>query len=601
MRVKKKVLFLLISFCSSTIYCTSWSSIGSRFTSIGDGISKTGQGIINGFKAMGGKVPPGYDYYFMVFNGLQENVTVQIDKDKKVMGERFSSGTGTTASITPGGNSGSTFSNIGLYFSISIPSCGYTEDHYTLGQKHDKTVYSYHTFQNSDGSNGAEKIGVVATTADFSGMIYNGSGSASTVTFPWNGKSVTVPVESGSFNGLSSTSKNVLRPSTLKLGSTNIAVGAQGLGSKVKSGTGSTAKATVLPTRYNYEIISGGGGIETGIAPGNFKQPGSEIVSGSSSVSGAVPITLYASTSYGNTSQESVVPAPANIRDITPMECNIWNQPGGSSSTVSKNPIGLNFPWQPLWFAYTGEAINSDGTLVESPIGIIPAGKCLSLSLLRPSVSEKVAKLYLVLLNTTDQSEAQSFFNVLLKTTLPSYDVKTPAAALTAQQKNTLLDSKLDDDVGYLYANNLTGIIVGMDIFTSYGMASSGPYYYMVSPPMLSLGNVMSTFTQSLTNLTSTSQTALWTNLQKWAQNYNSNPTAVRQEVETFLIQNGPPSMVTKTGNAGSLNKAGLAFLSTVLYGPTSVTKMPIWYNMAAATSLTTPSTWVKSADIITI
>jgi hypothetical protein len=597
--MKKRIVLLFLLGFSSKVYSESWDSIGDKFTNFGNSVAKVGKGVVAGFKAMGGDVPSEYVYTFMAFNGIQSSITVEIDKAKKVMGARFGGGSGTSSTMKPGENTGATFKKIHLYFSIDIPDCSYSEDHYTLAKKNDATVYAYHTFNDPNtGDNTAEKVGVAAMTNSFSGMIYNGSGAASSVTFPWGGNSVTVPVESNSFNALKSTKTNALRPSTLNLGGTSITVGAKGLGSEV---TGTDKKATVYPSRYNYEIRSSGAAIETGLAPGNFKQPGSKLVAGTSTVPGAVPISLGAATSWGNSTQQSVVPIPALIRDITPMECNIWNQPGGSTAQ-STGPVGLDLPYQPLWFAYTGQAISSSGDLIDFPVGTIAPGKCLSVSLIRPPVSQKMARLYILRLNTTDQNQARSFLNALLKIQLPKYEVKTPAAVLTAQAKDTLLLTKLPDNIGYVSASGLTGIIMGTDIFTSYGLDSVGPYYYSVPPPMFAVNNVMSTFIQSLTNLTTKAQAALWINLQKWVQNYHTDSLTVRNEVETFLIQNGPLStMVTKKGDSGYLTKTGLAVLSTALYGPTSISRMPIWYSTMTIGSITAPATWADSKDIVKI
>lgn len=336
------------------------------------------------------------------------------------------------------------------------------------------------------------------------------------------------------------------------------------MGVKVTSGEGSQQTEQVYASRYNYEILPSGQGIETGIAPGNFKQP-----------------------------------TNGKVRDITPMQINIWN-PSPAAPSDDSGSMDIDLPSQPLWFMYTGQAILQSG-IVSNPIGMVPSGKCLSLYILRPSVGQSLAQFFLIRLNTTDQDKAGAFLSLLSKTKLPEYDVSAAQMVMTDKDKSKLLITKLPDRVGEITAHGVTGVIIGTDLFTPYGLASSGPFYYSVPTPSFAVGNVYSTFLQGLQPLTKDAQTALLQNIKKWVNQYQTDPVGAREAVEQYLIQNGVPQIVTTHGTTSGLNSQGLLFLSTIMYGPTSISRMPVLYQGASISSDTVPQDWANSTDIITL
>lgn len=557
----------------------SWGSIGNEWKSTGEGIYHGIKAIGSAFAQMVGHVSPAYVYSAVVYNGVQSTVHVQARHYDKVMGGRFKGTISNSGNVAPGSNSGTMFHGLHLYFDLEIPSCNYSENHFTLGEKNDSTVYAYHTFNDPYSLKpSGERLGVeTGGNTDFSGLIYNGAGDNALIEFVWNKKPIKVPVEADTFNALASTSKNPLRPSVLGLNGQNISIGETGLGSSTTSGSGTAAKTTSTPTRYNYQITSSGG-IETGLFPGNFREPGVNFTSGHS------------------------VKVPAKLRDITPIECQIWNQFTATQEGTAWKMMPFSLPTQPLWFMYTGQAVNSDGAVIVNPVGHIPEGKCIVLTLLRPPVSQQTAKLYIARINTTDEAAATDFLNELAHTTLPAYNIQPPSKKFIELSEKTILTEKLPEDVGYLHsANGLKGVIVGMDIFASYGAASIGPFYYTVPAPEYSISSVQAVFTQCIDNMTATASKELNLYVQKWVKAYPTDPEGVRRALEIFLIKNGSKTMIAKNGDEESLTPTGYSILNTVLHGPTSVSRMPVWYAIAQKSVITMPAAWASSDDTIIV
>ncbi|MFT6765321.1 MAG: hypothetical protein ACJAZS_000196 [Alteromonas naphthalenivorans] len=575
----KKIMLIVLCFLTVQLNAEeSWGSIGNSFKSFGDSIAKVGKSVGSALGQMVGYVSSDYIFNFIVYNGVQTGIKVQTREYKKVMGGRFEGGIGTSMTMPLGTNTGTKFHKTKLYFSLEIPQCrgyngdSYDETHYTLAAKNDKTVYVYHTYNDPDsGQPSAERIGAVTgTSKEFSGLIYNGAGGTASIAFDWAGKKVTVPVEAGTFNALRSTKSNPLRPSTLLLNGGSVALAKEGLGVTSSSGSGKDSTKSTSPSRYNYQITSAGG-IETGLFPGNFRQPG---------IQKNIP----------------------NLRDITPFECQIWNQVATATEGTSWSLMPVEMPNQPLWFMYTGQAIANNGSLVDIPIGLVPEGKCVALMMLRPPVSQQLAKLYMVRINTTDEAVAKNFLTQLAHTKIPKYNIPIPSKKFIAQAQKTILTEKLPDNVGYLdNGKGLKGVITGMDIFASYGQASIGPFFYTVTAPQYAISSVQAVFMQFITNLTQGAQKELNQYIQRWVKAYPGNPEGVKRALETFLIKNGTKSMILKSGDKEYLSPSGYAMLNTVLYGPTSVSRMSVWYPMSQRTAITVPVTWADSKDIIIV
>ena len=237
--MRKQILFLFFLFFRVPLHSDSWEDIGDKAKDFANGIGDSVKGFGEGIASMGGYVSGDYLYSWQVFNGIQDSIKAEIADKKNIMGARFNSGIGATVILKPGEISGNTFLKRHLYLAVEVAaqdgSTFFSEGHYTLGNKNDTTVFAYHTFQDSTGAYQAEKVGVVATTDKFSGMIYNGYNKATPVTFTFGGKQVTISLEPDTYNTLKSTTTNPLRPSILTFAQNTVVIGAQGFGTSSTS------------------------------------------------------------------------------------------------------------------------------------------------------------------------------------------------------------------------------------------------------------------------------------------------------------------------------------------------------------------------------
>ena len=143
----KKITLCFLLFLKIPLYgLGSWGSIGHKIASSAKGVGKFAKQVGQGLAQMVGHVPAGYVFSFIVYNGVQENTEVLVRTYRNVMGARFKGDIHHSLTIAPGQTSGLEFSNIKLYFGIDIPNCDYIENHYTLGEQNDKTIYVYHTY-----------------------------------------------------------------------------------------------------------------------------------------------------------------------------------------------------------------------------------------------------------------------------------------------------------------------------------------------------------------------------------------------------------------------------------------------------------------------
>lgn len=638
MKIKVSV-FLVLAATITFLKAESWGDIGSSVTGFG-------QSMWNGLKAMGegmiGKTPSGYYYDFRVFNGANVPVYVTVNKAKNIMGARFNTGTGDTATVQPGTDSGTAFSNESLYFSIGIsgPGLDYSDDHYTLGQKEDTSLYFYHAFNDKNtGAPRAELVGGGYTTStNFVSCIENQSDTAATVTFTITGTpnnnqvcTMVVPdVDPGSFTYLQPPMGYQMRPSVLQCNATSVPISAEGMAQITSKATAKVQ--TSNPVTYNY-VINGTAAYETGVGPGNFNQPANA----------------------------------AQLRDISPVECQIYYQ--GAASTA---PLGTLFPydiaWESVWYFYTGYGWSaSQNQIVQNPCGQIAPDECASCFIIRPSLAQVQAtgpaRLLVMRLNILGNSEqaqaqAQQFFKNMMAGNVGVYGLSSrpqggmvlrkdnannfplqnsiqfltggaiypslvrfgindspvqypPLSetyfgssvtlnALTSSQKSFILGMELPDMIGLLYdpSTAVSGYVVASDLFTSYGMGS-GPFCYSVGAPYLDIAQILSAlisyagmcnyslltesvFTQIQSVLAQTAVT--------WVSNYFGNPTQVEDSLATLLVYIAEGKITELTaafsqptpsllpGAVQRLSAQGIAFLKLLLYGPCSMSQVPVYY-----------------------
>jgi hypothetical protein len=531
------------------------SSSLSTIEGFGTSVASVGKNLVDGFRSMGGYVPAGYQYSFCVFNGLQHPVTIKAKSMKEIMGAQFSGSAKDQMTINPGQSTGSQFTNISLYFEIECSDqtgTFFSETHYQLGVRNDTTLYTYHTFQDEGGNSCAEEVGSgYSTSSEFMGIIYNNTQNVVPVSFTLGSKQLTIPLEPQSFNYLTDVGTYQIRPTTgaLNFGSYgSVVVAQEGMGQAASAPQGQ--KATIPPTTsaapYNYEIY-GQTAFESGMGPGNFVQP----------TNGA-------------------------MRSITPMPCYIWNQPANySQATYSNTLIPVALPSESLWLLYTGPGWNAITQQLEQPfMGQIPAGQTVEALLIRPRLQDYTGRFYLIRLRTTDPNRAQAFLKSIANGTLKIPHLTYEPALLTPKTISAL-QQPAPDSLGMLQdAQGTQGYVMLEDVFLPYGLGS-GPFYYSVPAPNYDVSQMFSTFTflQSFSNSSQIQQmaTTLQNALTNWIQTYFTDPASVQASMKDFLLTNGATNCVI-TGKDGqkTLTAVGQTALNMMLYGPASITQLPI-------------------------
>ncbi len=529
----------------------------STIEGFGESIAGVAKTIVGSFKSMGGSVPSGYQYSFCFFNGLSHTVTVKAKGMKEIMGTQFGGSTKTSMVLNPGESSGKQFNGISLYFEIECSDqtgTFFTETHYQLGVRNDTKVYAYHTYQDEGGNSCGEEVGSGYTTSNqFMGMMYNNTQNIVPVSFMLGSYPITIELEPQSFNYLTDVGTYLIRGQTGSFnfgtyGSVTVAQEGMGFASSTKGLPAGTTPPPATAAPYNYEIYNNQA-FETGMSAGNFVQP----------TTGAV-------------------------RSITPMPCYIWNQSADfSQASYSDTLIPTQAAGQSLWLLYTGPGWNSQTKAIEQPfMGVIPYGQVVEALLIRPRLQDYYARLYLIRLNTTDASRAQFFLNSIAQGTLAVPQLKVDSTVL-AQQTISMMSQFFPDTIGLLQDSNGTqGYVMLEDVFLPYGMGS-GPFYYAVPSPNYDISQVFTTFTflQSFSSSKEMQQMMqnLQTSLTQWIQTYPSDPTSVQQSMKQFLLDNGASNCVItdKKGNK-TLTPAGITALNMMLYGPASLSQLPLCY-----------------------
>jgi hypothetical protein len=591
----KKVLFVC-AFLFLIDISADWGEIGSEISGIGESVGgfmvTMGQGIA-------GTVPSGYDYSFRVFNGSNVGMFVDIHKSISVMGARYHQGGGASQSLAPGEDTGTGFSgqnSTHLYFSLEISGGGssYSDPHFTLGAKNDPTIYYYHCFNASDsGAPAVELLGAGYTVSSaFSGRIQNKTSQPASVTYTLNGpdtRVITIPdLDPLSFNYLNIPQGYSIRPSHLVFGtSQKVIIPAVGIAQ-----VSDPKKNSSTPVTMNYVLLNDSptGAFETGVGPGYFEQP----------------------------------QTPTVIRDITPVQCQIYNQPANQAAQIGQL-LAQPLPWQSVWCAYQGYGWSqAQQKIIETPMWQIPAGANDSCFLIRPSqtafAKNGPARFFMVRMtvpeqpSATDIQNAQAFLSKLMtgKLTIKglspavggplitqanggsvtlvngqyfssqtSFSAGQPfvsypplsdtylgstisLSSLTVSKKAELLGLELPDTVGMLEdpTTGVQGYLLVSDVFTPYG-EGGGPVFYLINPPYLDLSQMLGTLSNyaSLCNYQSLTSDIFNQLVQSFL------PQTVQQWVQGYLrnpaqVEDSIASFVVLLGK-GDVNKLTQAFTAS--------------------------------------
>lgn len=612
----------------------SWSSFTSTMSSVGDGFKQFGEGFAESF----GMAPPGYHYSFRVFNNSTNTVTAKVGKLKKIQGAIISDGTGDSVSLSQGTDSGETFKEIKLFLDVEV---AYGGDTHTVEEIINPvsaykdpsdglpTVWNYYNVfdqTKDDGKGGrilvgqqTEYMGVtgpqnkgtaangsyVGLTSDFSATICNAVDSPNTVTFSYAGTKYTVDIDASSYNFLDGDSKipNCVRPKTgttasilFKTGGA-LPINSTGFASAMwdkNVNAVSTSCDTCGPKACHYELIKDGSSIkavQTGFTPGYYAQPFN-----------------------------------ANIRDISPVHCFVWNQSAAQMGITKGSPlVPFDQKNRSVWFVYAGQGWSTDKIPNGVVMGQVPLGEAVSFYIIRPSVFFKpiqaltadetktgiktAARFYVISLDTTNAANAQKFLTNLAagKISFPQY-VPPKSVSLTDAEKAALLTQPLPTNIAQLTDKDsgVSGILLTSDLFSPYG-GGKGPFYYTVTSPQAYVQTVVGAIQVSCNPdlyTTDQQQSDFVDLVSSWFSLSQTDMAKAQQTIKAYLQTNGKDFIFAPGSTPGSLDKTtftpnGNLVYQKIINGPGGLRRPPLLWmggtNNHVYTQTDIPITWKPS------
>lgn len=449
------------------------------------------------------------------------------------------------------------------------------EKNIPLGVKNDPNIYHYRAYTHQ-GDIKAEYLGINTTTDQFSGMFYNSTSDNNIfLEFAKDEQQYKVTLEAGTFSLLNSTTTvpNSIRPPANKIRAFTfyqdssvigaIPIGSEGIMSMVYDDK-SKNLVPGAPLVYTYQIYRNKNGQVNlgmqGLAIGNHDQP----------------LDLQDST-------KSVT------RDINPTESHIWIQSAQQAQKITDNQmIKKDYSSVPfdstdiIWLTY-----KTKDYVLQKKLDI---GSVLNFNLIRPTLSEKEAWLYIVSLNTKDDSKAIQFLNRLSDgtigkdarvSTITQFDPKTELGQLLPNTNGVVADTQQG-------GSGITGIVLLTDVLTPYGV-SIGPFYYTIPPAQLRIDQLAQGIINYLdptlfTAPTSgTVQDAMMQDLAslfpQWISGYATNKQNAITQVTSYLQTKGVGGLFTNPQASGSgriLNDTGKLILNSIITGPVSLANPPL-------------------------
>ncbi len=592
MSVIRKIMS--IAFCWSSLYGGLLSDITSSFNEIGNMAVQMGEGFVQ----MGGVVPASQIYSFQFFNGASVPVLTKIGKIQMIMGAPIPNGDGITVILNQGEDSAGHFYGAHLYFTIKVPQANFSEDHCEQGIASDPNIYIYHTYEDATGIH-AEAVtsqnGVPVLSSDFMGMIYNGSNSVFPLTFSMTSTAatsltssttvinkITIPLEPGVFHTLASKSNLTMRPSLFEYPGGSLVISAKGLGSSGVSSTVSTV-TVVTPLCYHYEVLPNNKLVETGFSVGNYKQP-----------------------------------ANGKIRDINPVPYTIWN-PTAADLNMTDTTTNTLIPFtssntHAIWALYTGSAYSTTKkALVNQPLIKIPAGKAVSLYIIRPPIAKKKDMLYIFSVSSPDDISAQQlltqFFTIPMPRFTPtgmSYTGPTGAysytlpAGFNSADLFTFFNSSLPDKVGLFSKDYAQGYLIYQKTFSSYS-PNTNAFFCTAQSPLYSPSTVLGSMLQYFdpTKMVAAVQAKLLVQIPQWVDLFVTNRFDLKNQIQQYLLQYGTSDIVNSSGIAPVLTSNGQLALFMIMYGPGGISKLPLLYTSSNDVTPEAPSAWVSPNNVI--
>lgn len=581
------------------VYAGDLDNIISVFKGVGSTLDEIGKGLAS----MGGYISGDQIYNYRVINNTSSVVNVFNQNVSMIMGAPISGGVGKRMSLISGQDSGAMFYNTHLYFKIEIPEAHFSESHMQMSSPNDTNIYLYNVYEDVTGIH-AEAVGgdkTVPMTTDFNGIIYNGGSHNIPFTFTitctgdtdddssniseniaTQSYAITVPLESDTYNVLTSQTGFAIRPSFLKTPVNQILVTGQGLGIEAPSSLIPT-QTIVYPNRYNYEILPSNKIVQTGFSIGNFKQAKN-----------------------------------GKLRTITPTIFTIWSPDAGDLIlTDSTQSILLPYtsPNISIWALYTGSIYSvKQKKLIDKPIIKVPTGKAVPLYIMRPPVSRKKDMLYIFVVRSPSDNITRDLLSQFLIMPIPRFTqdgltfknstgrftYKLPSGIASNTDLFTLFSAQLPDRMGEFSKNGASAYLVYQKTFGSY-TPSVYPMYCTACLPSYDPLRILSTIIQFLdpTVVDDAVEQTILTTIPTWISQMFFDPVSVQSQLQSYLVKYGPSTLTRGSGAQQSLNVFGNIALAMILFGPCSLTRLPLLYKMASVVSQAEPDDWVSPENVI--
>ncbi len=431
-----------------------------------------------------------------------------------------------------------------------------------LSQSHgDPDNWYYYRAYTYQGQLKGEYLGIKTTTPEFNGVFYNSSKEPITLEFAKDSQNYKVLLEAGTFSLLNSSSSvtNSIRPPatqerafTFYQADTVIAampIRAEGICNMQEDAT--TKKMVPgAPMVYTYEIADTQQGPQVslqGLAIGNYDQP-----------------------------FDTTDPQKSVVRDINPMHCHFWYQSAAQAQAAAKSDqLYLDIP-VPLWIFYKTADYSYQQKVKPEDV--------IDFSLIRPRLSEKNAWLYVVGIQTTDDTKAVQFLTRLADGVI-GQDLKEPVTAINNFNENMVLVKTLPNTHGLIddsAGSGVKGFVLLADNVTPRGVGY-GPFYYQINPCIVQLDQLASLLSSYLNSSLFASADAMNQEINKkitqWVKLYPTDNKTVASQLTDLLTQKGIDQIITNTAAPQrTLNEYGKQGVTTLTSGPVSIANIPTLY-----------------------
>ena len=324
----------------------------------------------------------------------------------------------------------------------------------------------------------------------------------------------------------------------------------------------------------------------------------------------------------------------SNIRDISPQQVTLWIQSvaqkatsaGKDSKAPAVVPTDFDLPGQ-VWMAYQSASVTvmQKATLENATI----------LQFIRPSLSDQIGYVYFIYVNTQTDSQSTAFINNFLNGkcgaamkqqaistintkiditkvgkdsnsivtgTIESQNkvissggaqgssdqtvltIKPSPMALSNQLAQQILSGQIPSNIARLQdvSTGVTGYVLGVDVFTSFGGTTVPISYYQLNPATISIDTLAGVFGQYLKDPKVPTADVMNAQISTWLKTYIKDPKSVQPLIVAFLVTYGSKDLFD---SKGALTKGGQQRITSFVNGLVSLANPPILYSPVSTQS----------------